>query len=284
MTYFLVADSGATKTEWCLITKKDIITTFETKGISPNYMNQQQIEKQLFHELVPHLTKHLNLLQAVYFYGTGCSNKENNLMLIHAFRNILKIEEVHIWHDILGAARSTCQKNKGMVGILGTGSNSCIYNGLTIVEDMVSYGYMFGDYGSGADIGKRIIQSYCDKEMPKDLIEPFEKAGFNYTKIIEGVYKQSVPSRFLASTFPFVLKNKQHLYIQKIINNSLEKYFEKQILPYSSDYLRWPMHIVGSVGYLLQDELKQIAKQHNIELVNVLKTPIHGLVQYHQQH
>ncbi|HPQ09540.1 MAG TPA: N-acetylglucosamine kinase [Bacteroidia bacterium] len=280
MTYFLIADSGSTKTEWALITKQQVLLRFQTKGINPYFLNEKQIAHLLSTECLPYLSKYLNLLQAVYFYGAGCSTKENKLKLIHSIRNVFQIEEVHIWHDILGAARATCKKNKGIVGILGTGSNACVYSGLTIINTAVSYGYLFGDYGSGAHIGKTFVQHYCDNTLPKELKIEFEKAGYNAEKILEGVYQNPMPSRFLASIFPFVIKHKHHSFVKELIENSLKKYFEIQLLPIVTE--KYDLHFVGSVATILKEELTNIAKQYNLRLVNVMKHPMDGLIEYHQ--
>lgn len=279
MTYFLIADSGATKTEWALISKQDVFLKFETSGINPYFLSEKQIDNLLFSEALPHLKKYLHLIQAVYFYGAGCSNKENNLKLKHSIRNVLQIEEIHIWHDILGAARSACKKEKGIVGILGTGSNVCVYGGLSIVKTAVSYGYLFGDYGSGANIGKMFIQAYCDNTLPKDLKIEFEKAGYDYEKILT-VYKHPMPSRFLASLFPFVIRHKQQDFVKNLIRHSLQKFFEIQLLPIVDE--KYPAHFVGSVAYVLQEELRELAHDYQLEIKTITKNPMDGLIEYHQ--
>lgn len=282
MTLFLIADSGSTKTDWALISKKETLIRFETKGMNPYFLNEKQIEHLLIEEALPHIKKNLSLIQAVYFYGAGCSKKENNLNLKHALRTIFQLEEVHIWHDILGAARATCQREKGLVGILGTGSNACVYGGLSIIETAPSYGYLFGDYGSGAHIGKQFIQSYCDKTLPKDLKIEFEKAGYNDEKILEGVYKTAMPSRFLASLFPFALKHKSHPFIQELIHHSLKQYFEIQLLPIVKE--KHDLHFVGSVAFILKEELNTMAQHYAFNLKTILKNPLNGLIEYHQKY
>ncbi len=280
MTSFLIADSGSTKTTWALITKENILLQFDSQGINPYFLNQKQIEHLLFKEVLPPVQKYLYLIQSVYFYGAGCSNKENNLQLKHAIKNILPIEEIHIWHDMLAAAKSTCQKNKGIVGILGTGSNACVYNGLTITQTATSYGYLFGDYGSGANIGKSFIQHYCDNTLPSHLIITFEKAGYTPEIILEKTYKNPMPSRFLASIFPFILHHKSDPFVKELITSSLKKYFEIQLLPIVTE--KYHLHFVGSVAFALQDELHQIAQHYQFLLQSIVKNPLPGLIQYHQ--
>lgn len=280
-TTFLIADSGSTKTAWALISKEHILLRFESKGINPYFLNEKQISQLLYQEVLPYLKKYMHLIQAVYFYGAGCSNKENNLKLKHSIRNILDIEEIHIWHDILGAARSTCQKEKGIVGILGTGSNACVYNGLTITHTAPSYGYLFGDYGSGANIGKMFIQAYCDNELPLELKKALEQAHYTTEKILQGVYNNSMPSRFLASLFPFIIQHKQHPFIQQLIHHSLSKYFEKQVLPIVNE--KYPLSFVGSVASVLSEELNSIANHYNFQIKNIVKNPLDGLIHYHQK-
>lgn len=281
MTYFLIADSGSTKTEWALISKDNVFLKFESIGINPYFLNEPQIEHLLYKEVLPYVQKYLPLIQAVYFYGAGCSNKENQIKLKHSIRKILDIEEIHIWHDILGAARATCMREKGIVGILGTGSNACVYGGMSILNTAFSYGYLFGDYGSGANIGKMLVQHYCDNTLPKELKIEFEKNGYSPEKILDGVYKNSMPSRFLASIFPFALKYKEHPFVKDVIYTSLKKYFEIQLLPIIDE--KYPMHFVGSVAFALSNELHIIADQYGLMIQQIIQKPIDGLIKYHQK-
>lgn len=282
MTYFLIADSGSTKTEWALISKDKVFLKFESIGINPYFLNEPQIEHLLHKEVLPYVQKYLPLIQAVYFYGAGCSNKDNQIKLKHSIRKILDIEEIHIWHDLLGAARATCKREKGIVGILGTGSNACVYGGLSILKTAVSYGYLFGDYGSGANIGKMFVQAYCDNTLPKELKIEFEKKGYSPEKILQGVYKNPMPSKFLASVFPFVVKHKHNDFVKNIIQNSLTKYFEIQVLPLIEE--KYPMHLVGSVADILREELTQTASHYHLEIQSIVKKPIEGLIEYHQRY
>ena len=279
MTYFLIADSGSTKTDWALITKQNVFLRFESKGINPYFLNEKQIEHILQKEVLPYLKKYLPLLQAVYFYGAGCSNKENTLKLKHSIHQILKTDEIHIAHDMLGAARATCQHNKGIVGILGTGSNACVYGGQSIIQTAVSYGYLFGDYGSGAHIGKTFAQHYCDNTLPKELKTTFEAAGYHPEKILE-IYKTPLPSKFLAALFPFIIRHKAHPFVQTLIEYSLQKYFEIQVMPIIHE--KYTMHLVGSVAYILQEDLKNIAQNYKLEIKTIVKSPMEGLIQFHQ--
>ncbi|GIV29341.1 MAG: ATPase [Bacteroidia bacterium] len=238
---------------------------------------------------MPYLKKYLNLIQAVYFYGAGCSSKENKLKLKHAVRNILSVEEIHIEHDMLGAARATCKREKGIVGILGTGSNACIYGGLSIIQTAASYGYLFGDYGSGAHIGKMFIQHYCDKTLPKELRIKYEQAGYNDEKILS-VYQHSLPSRFLASIFPFIYGEKEHPFVKELFHSSLRKYFEIQVLPIVKESVpdslkkEYAVHFVGSVASLLREEITEIAGEYQLETKSITKHPINGLIEYHQKY
>lgn len=281
MTYFLIADSGSTKTEWALISKDNVFLRFESIGINPYFLNEPQIEHLLYKEVLPYVQKYLPLIQAVYFYGAGCSSKENRIKLKHSIRKILDIEEIHIWHDILGAARATCMREKGIVGILGTGSNVCLYGGMSIINTAFSYGYLFGDYGSGANIGKMIVQHYCDNTLPKELKIEFEKNGYSPEKILDGVYKNQMPSRFLASIFPFALKHKEHPFVKNLIYNSLKKYFEIQVLPIIDE--KYPMHFIGSVAFALSNELQDVAIQYDLLIQQIIQKPMDGLIKYHQK-
>ncbi len=280
MKCILIADSGATKTEWCLLKdnkKKKVIT----QGLSPYFLNQEQISDILQKELLPFLKQAQP--EEVFFYGTGCSNAANAAIVKKAIKANFKSAKVSVDHDLMGAARALCGNEKGVVGILGTGSNSCYYNGKKIVKNSPGLGYVLGDEGSGAYLGKKVIQYYLYNTFDEDLMERF-KAKFNTSsvEILESVYKKPLPNRYLAGFAMFLAENRGHYMIENIIEDGLNDFFFNHIYKYQES---WSLSInfVGSIAYGFKDVLKDLCNSYELTLGKVLKNPMDGLVKYHQQ-
>lgn len=280
MKCILIADSGATKTEWCLLKdnkKKKVIT----QGLSPYFLNQEQISDILQKELLPFLKQEQP--EEVFFYGTGCSNAANADIVKKAIKANFKSAKVSVDHDLMGAARALCGNEKGVVGILGTGSNSCYYNGKKIVKNSPGLGYVLGDEGSGAYLGKKVIQYYLYNTFDEDLMERF-KAKFNTSsvEILESVYKKPLPNRYLAGFAMFLAENRGHYMIENIIEDGLNDFFFNHIYKYQES---WSLSInfVGSIAYGFKDVLKDLCNSYELTLGKVLKNPMDGLVKYHQQ-
>lgn len=185
----LIADSGSTKTDWVLLQNGEVLKQAQTIGFSPYFQTSETIAAEITNVLLPHIHQELNSITQIYYYGTGCSSPEKIDVIKQALTLSLKNIPSEINHDLLASARALCGNEKGIACILGTGSNSCLYDGKTIIENVDSYGYLFGDHGSGAVLGKTLIQHYCDKTLPKHLRQAFENAGYNKELILDNVYK-----------------------------------------------------------------------------------------------
>lgn len=280
MKCILIADSGATKTEWCLLEdnkKKKIFT----QGLSPYFLNQAQISEILKKELLPSLKQVMP--EEVFFYGTGCSNPANASIVKKAIKENFKSAKVSVDHDLMGATRALCGSEKGVVGILGTGSNSCYYNGKKIVKNSPGLGYVLGDEGSGAYLGKKVIQYYLYNTFDEDLMERF-KAKFNTSsvEILEAVYKKPLPNRYLAGFTMFLAENRGHYMIENIIEDGLNDFFFNHIYKYQESW-SLPINFVGSVAHGFKDVLKELCSSYELTLGKVLKNPMDGLVKFHQQ-
>ena len=276
----LIADSGATKAEWCLLSngKKKIIFT---QGISPYFLHTDQITELLLKELKPKL-KDIEI-DAVHYYGTGCANPVNAQSVKKAISKVFKGAKIDVTHDLMAAARALCGHKKGIACILGTGSNSCYYNGKKIEKNSPGLGYVLGDEGSGAYLGKRVIQYYLYGTFDDDLRGRFDLTfTTNTAEILENVYKKPLPNRYLASFTKFLAENRGHYMIENIIEDGLNDFFFNHLCKYREIWTM-PVNFAGSVAFGFKDVLQQLCNSYEFELGKVMKNPMEGLVQYHAE-
>jgi N-acetylglucosamine kinase-like BadF-type ATPase len=274
----LIADSGSTKCEWSFLQegkKKKIVT----QGISPYFLNSEQITVVLQKELLPKLGKHQ--VDEIYYYGTGLANPDNAKLLKSIFKKLFPSAKVQAEIDLLAAARALCGSEKGVVCILGTGSNSCYYNGKKIIKNSPGLGYVLGDEGSGAYMGKKVIQHYLYNTFDEDLMSRFvARFQTNASEILEKVYKWPQPNRYLASFALFLAENRGHYMIENIIEDSLNDFFFNHLYKYRESWTL-PISFVGGIAYGFKDVLKDMCFTYELELGKVLKTPMDGLIEYH---
>ena len=278
MAIKLIADSGATKCEWCLLIngkKKTILT----QGISPYFLNSQQIVELLQKDLLPKL-KGVEV-EELYFYGTGLSNPNNTKIIKIALKKLFPSAKIETNTDLLAAARALCGNNKGIACILGTGSNSCFYNGKKVLKNSPGLGYILGDEGSGAYLGKKVVQYYLYNTFDADLMSRFD-AKFTTTavEILENVYKKPMANRYLASFAIFLAENRGHYMIENIIEDGLNDFFFNHLYKYREAWIL-PINFIGSVAYGFKDVLQELCNTYELELGKILKKPMDGLVQYH---
>lgn len=275
----LIADSGSTKTEWCLIgdgkNRKAI-----TQGLSPYFLNGDQIKDIILKEL-PSLIRSSGPDQ-IFFYGTGCSNPANASLVKKAVSAVFKDAKVFVDHDLMGAARALCGNEKGVACILGTGSNSCYYNGKKIIKNSPGLGYILGDEGSGAYLGKKVIQYFLYNTFEPDLMDRFNaKYNTNATAILDAVYKHPLPNRYLSQFVTFLVENRGHFMVENIIEDGFNDFFFTHIYKYRESWTL-PINFVGSVAFGFKDVLKDMCSSYELQLGKVLKKPIDGLIKFHQ--
>lgn len=276
----LIADSGATKCEWCLVKKNGRKKVIFTQGISPYFLNATQIEAIIRNELIPTLKD--TDIDAVYFYGTGCANPDNAKLVTKAIKMVFKQSDVHVTHDLMAAARSLFGDNKGVACILGTGSNSCFFNGKKIVKNSPGLGYVLGDEGSGAYLGKKVLQYYLYNTFDEELSYKFSiKYKVAVTDVLEAVYKKPFPNRYLATYTLFLSENRGHYMIENIIEDGLNDFFFTHLCKYGESW-KYPISFVGGVAYGFRDVLIELCEGYEFELGTILKNPMEGLVKYHQ--
>lgn len=274
----LIADSGATKAEWCLVNGGKVKTIF-TQGISPYFLNTEQITDLLVKELKPKL-KNVSV-DEVFYYGTGCANPENAKSVKKAITNIIPGAKVAVTHDLMAAARALCGRKKGIACILGTGSNSCYYDGKKIVKNSPGLGYVLGDEGSGAYLGKKVIQYYLYGTFDDELMGRFDVTyTTNKAEILENVYKKPLPNRYLAGFARFLADNRGHYMIENIIEDGLNDFFFNHLCKYRETWTL-PVSFAGSVAFGFKDVLQDLCNSYEFELGRVMKNPMEGLLEYH---
>ena len=275
----LIADSGSTKTEWCLL-KNNKPTLFTSQGMSPYFVNEEGAEKILNREVLPFLEK--NKIDEIYFYGTGCKNPANIKMFKKVFYKIFPNAEVNVDNDLVGAAKALCGNEKGIACILGTGSNSCYYNGKKIIRNSPGLGYVLGDEGSGAYLGKKVIQHFLYNIFDDDLRARFDaKFVTTDSEILEAVYKKPLPNRYLASYAIFLAENRGHYMIENIIEDSLNEFFFTHIISLRESE-KLPIHFTGGIAYGFKDVLIQLCKNYGLQQGAILKSPMDGMIRYHK--
>ncbi|MGI6073023.1 MAG: ATPase [Fermentimonas sp.] len=276
----LIADSGATKTSWALLQGSEVGHSFTTKGISPIFQSAGDIEAEIATNVGPLLNS--EGVEEIYFYGSGCT-PENTHILENALRKSSNATPIIVVQsDLMAAVHSLCGNSPGVACILGTGSNSCHWDGTAIVEHVSPLGFILGDEGSGAHLGKQLLSSALKNQLTKGIKEKLlQEYSLTEADIIKRVYRQPYPSRFLASFSPFIKNNIGDESIMNIVSSSFDLFIRRNILQYDAAEL--PVSFVGSVAWHYSDILEDVVKSHNLRMGKVLKSPIEGLIDYYKQ-
>ncbi len=275
----IIADSGSSKTDWVLCDKKKIQLQVETIGFNPYYYSSDILAEIINTSLLPKMTG--TEVTHIYFYGSGCSTKQNQQIIIDALQPGFKNATIEIFHDLLGAARSLFKRKEGIAGILGTGSNSGLYNGKEISHNIPSLGYFFGDDGSGSNLGKRLIGSYLLDEMPKDIKKDFDaEFGYSFDYILSQIYAEGNPVKFFASFSPFIKNNIQKDYFKNLVFEAFSDFFRLNICKYPG-YQKLPMKFIGSIAFIYADILEEAALSFGCQIEAIEKNPMDGLIKYH---
>ena len=270
----LIANGGSTKIDWTIVSGISQ-KTFRSPGINPVLWDIGKIE-QMLQEGLPH--EILSDVESVYFYGAGCLGRSAEKMQEALMRVVAHDAEIEVESDLLGAARALFGNERGIACILGTGSNSALYDGKEIISNIHPLGYILGDEGSGASIGKHFLNALYKGRLPESLRKDFEtETGLTYDDVIDHVYRQPMANKFLASLVIFVSKRRKEC--AELLNEEFENFIEKDILPYN--HCELPVGIVGGVGYEFYEELKEIFLRHRLKLNKVVARPMENLVDYH---
>lgn len=280
----LIADSGSTKTDWCLCNQGTILCSIQTQGINPYHQSEEAIEAVLREELLPQLTQHsaFNIQNTIdiVFYGSGCANENACNRIKKAIHKVLETKDITVHSDLLGAARALCGHEEGIACVLGTGSNSCLYNGKEITANTPPLGYILGDEGSSAVLGRRLVGDCLKNQLPEAIRDEFlTEYGLTQEIILEKVYRQPLANRFLASLTPFLSKHREVPEVHNLLVESFVAFFVRNVKQYRRPWL--PIHFVGSIANAFAPELKEAAESLGMELGTIMRSPMEGLIKYH---
>ncbi|MDD3321008.1 MAG: ATPase [Paludibacter sp.] len=274
----LIADSGSTKTHWCIVENGTILQEILTDGINPFYQTDMEIIALIDSQLIPKLE--YSEIEFIYFYGAGCSFPDKKILVSRALVRFFSNAIIEIQSDLLAAARSLFQHEKGIACILGTGSNSCFYNGNEIVQNVSPLGYILGDEGSGAVLGKLFVADCLKNQLPEELREKFlAKYELTPAIILDSVYKKPFPNRFLAKFTPFLSEHIDEPSIFNLIYDSFEAFFVRNVLQYPLEDMN--VGFVGSIAYYFRDTLEIVASERGIVISEIVQSPMEGLLKYH---
>ncbi|MCG8411874.1 MAG: ATPase [Bacteroidales bacterium] len=275
----IVADSGSTRTDWVVIKEKEIFSTFNTIGFNPYFVKAEEIKSELEQNFP--CTINLEDISNVYFYGSGCSSFEMNQEIHKRLSSFFTKSEIEVEHDLLAAARALFGNDEGIAVILGTGANTCHYNGKDIIKNVTSLGFILGDEGGADHLGKLFIQDYLNEDLPVDISEKFySEFRLSKTQIFQAVYKKAHPNRFLASFSKFIRENSNSKAVLDIIERSFNQLFVKHICKYEN-YKELPLRATGSVAFFYEKELNEVAKKYDTKFEKIIREPIDSLTQYH---
>jgi N-acetylglucosamine kinase-like BadF-type ATPase len=279
MSPILIADSGATKAEWCLVRQGRKQTIF-TPGISPYFLSSENIRDLVQKEVAQPLKK--TPIEKVFFYGTGCANAGNARSVKKALKAVFPAADIFVDTDLMAAARALCGSEKGIACILGTGSNSCYFNGKKVAKNSPGLGYVLGDEGSGAYLGKKVIQYFLYDTFDEDLRARFDaRFSTSRVEILDNVYKKPLPNRYLAGFTLFLAENRGHYMIENIIEDGLNDFFFQHLNKYNEVW-KFPVSFVGSVADGFRDVLQNLCNSYEFEMGKILKNPMQGLVEFHR--
>lgn len=280
MKAILIADSGSTKTDWCLLAQDGTKTQVQTKGLNPFQMTEGEIKAEINTALLPHIPN--TSITSLHFYGAGCT-LEKQPTVERALRQCLYVEGTcEVASDMLGAARGICGHSAGIACILGTGSNSCAYNGEKITANVSPLGFILGDEGSGAVLGRILLGDVMKRQLPQRIIDKFyERYPLNNADIIDKVYRQKTPNRFLASFAPFIKENIDEPHIEEMVKDGFRRFLRRNVRQYELCE-QLPIGFVGSIALAFNKQLAEVVAEENMRLGRIIKAPMDGLVEFQQ--
>jgi glucosamine kinase len=276
----VIADGGSTKTNWCLLNEEGQKIYFNTEGYNPYFSGTEYIIDSLAKNMPQDIV--YENVEEVYYYGAGVHNDEKAEIVKKALQVHFLNAKVYVGHDLLAAARALLGQEKGFAAILGTGTNTCLYDGHDVSLNIDSLAYILGDEGSGCYIGKKLISDYIRGYMPQEVREVFfETYKLSEDEIMDQVYTKPLPNRFLASFSKFVYDNPVNIeYSRNIVKSSFTDFFENLVVHYP-DYKNYSFNCIGSVGYNFRNVLEELAVKYGMTVGRIIRSPIDDLVKYH---
>ena len=276
----LLADSGGSKLDWRLLQNDGTITQANSPGFNPYYQSIEDLKTHINTALIPKITEPVS---KIFFYGAGVSSEKNQRHIKTAFLEFFPDAHIEIGWDLLAAARALCGQEPGIACIMGTGSNSCLYDGEQIIGNVANLGWILADEGSGANIGRKFLVDYLREIMPENLRVQFnQRFPLTREEFLEKVYQHERPSAFLASFTKFIFQHLKEPYCYQLVSTSFSEFYENNVMKYEN-YKNLKVHFTGSVAFYFSDLLPQVANDKGITVKNILEGPIAGLTLYHQK-
>lgn len=275
----LIADSGSTKTDWAALCADGAVVRVQTAGMNPFFQTAEELEQELRTVLMPALPH--ETVQQVFFYGAGCT-PEKCPQVAAVLKEVLHVQgQAEVYSDMVGAARGLCGRSEGIVCILGTGSNSCLYDGTQFLANVSPLGFILGDEGSGAVLGKLLVGDLLKNQLGEDLKQEFlQQYQLTPADIIDRVYRKPFPNRFLASLSPFLAQHIQHPGIRSLVKNSFLAFLRRNVMQYPG-HESLPICFIGSIAHYYRDILEECVVECGLHLGKIMKAPMEGLIEYH---
>lgn len=275
----LIADSGSTKTDWVLHDGNAIVARIKTQGLNPTQQDTEDIYRIISKELDGKITP--DAPETIYFYGAGCAYENADNRMKKALEQYFVTRDIHIHSDLLAAARAMCGHEEGIACILGTGSNSCLFDGEKIIDNTPSLGYILGDEGSGAHLGRQLVSDCIKKQLSSDICKKFlDRYNLDIASILERVYHTPLPNRWLASFTPFLYEHRANADINRLLKHCFTQFFQRNTMIYRRSWL--PIHVIGGVGVNFATEIKETAESLGFSIGNIAESPMEGLIEYHK--
>lgn len=273
----LIVDAGSTKTEWVILENGKKVTRQVTRGFNPNYADMIVFIDILYQDL-----KDFPAVDAVYYYGSGCGNERAGKDMLQILKvRFEEAHEVYVTHDMMGACHAVLGRKKGIACILGTGANSCLFDGETVIDRAVSLGYLVGDEGSGCYIGRKLVRAYFYDLMPVELKLEFKNTyHLEISDFIERTYHQQQASKYLASFTKFAGKHQDHPFIRDLVKTCFKDFIQAFVLRYA-ECRQLPIGFVGSVAYHFKGLLKECLEEEGLKMGKVVSSPMGGLIRYY---
>ncbi|WP_223608684.1 BadF/BadG/BcrA/BcrD ATPase family protein [Chryseobacterium sp. OSA05B] len=275
-----IVDSGSTKSDWVILDDfKKVFLKTETIGFNPNFINRELIVPEIEKNSSLILVK--NSITKIFFYGSGCGVKKNCETIEEELKKVFTKAEIVVREDLVAAAYAAYSGKPAVVCILGTGSNSCYFDGKNIKIELPSLGFLMGDEGSGSAIGKQLVRRYFMKKLPEDLHTEFEQSyGLKIEEALKNMYHSSRPNAWLADFNKFVIERKNHPYFKDMVYEEMKNFFEYQVIPYKESKDA-EINFIGSIAYYYEDTLRSVAEEFQLNVGHVVQKPIESLVDYH---
>lgn len=277
----LIADSGSTKTDWCVCNGTDKQCIVNTQGINPYHQSIDDIKTIICTEFIPQIANiSKESITEIYYYGAGCATEIKCNIIKDILAEHFTNARINVASDLLGAARALCRNSEGIACVIGTGSNSCLYDGKNIADNIPSLGYILGDEGSSVALGRRLLSDCFKRQLPANVANEFmSEYDLTMESVLENIYKKPLANRYMAQFTPFIAKHREILQVHNILISCFTDFFKRNVIAYHKPWL--PVHFVGSVATVFSEELIETANSLGMKTGQFIQNPIDGIVSYH---